>query len=101
MTLTIVGERFPLARPCLDVPDAVSEPSAARPFGLRFLRSGTAVAELSPPMSVYDDDLQMAVQPGTGEPVIFSPVAWDHSTTGEQDGHKGPSEEWKMDYAQG
>lgn len=99
--LTVAGERFPLARPCLYVPDAVDEPSAARPFGLRFLRSGTAVAELSPPMSDYDDALQMAVLPGTGQPVIFSPVAWDRTTTGDQDGNKGPSEEWKMDYAQG
>lgn len=101
MMLTSIDGRFPLARPRFDVPDAVGEPSAARPFGLRFLRSGTAVAELSPPMSDYDDDLQMAVLPGTREPVIFSPVAWDRTTTGDQDGHKGPSEEWKMDYAQG
>ncbi|MBV9161396.1 MAG: hypothetical protein JO309_11180 [Pseudonocardiales bacterium] len=99
--LTSVDARFPLARSCCDVPDVVGEPSAARSFGLRFPWSGTALAELSPPMSDYDDDLQMAVLPGTREPVICSPLTWDRTTIGDQDGHKGPSEEWKMDYAQG
>jgi putative ATP-grasp target RiPP len=97
--LASVGERFPLARSCGEVPDGTGEPSAARPFGLRFLRPGTAVAELSPPVSDYDDDLQMAVLPGTGEPVIFSPIAWERTTTGDLDGNRGPAEEWKTDYA--
>jgi putative ATP-grasp target RiPP len=101
MMLASVGGRFPLARPSAEVPDGVGEPSAARPFGLRFLRSGTAVAELSPPVSDYDDDLQMAVLPGTREPVIFSPLAWERTTTGDLGGPQGPPEEWRTDYARG
>lgn len=101
MMLVSVDWRFPLARPWGDVPDGVSEPSAARPFGLRFFKAGTAVAELSPPMSDYDDALQMAVLPGTGEPVIFGPLAWERTTTGDLGGPQGPPEEWKADYAHG
>lgn len=97
MMLVSVDGRFPLARPCGEVPDGTGEPSAARPFGLRFFQAGTAVAELSPPISDYDDALQMAVLPGTREPVIVNPVAWERTTTGDLGGHQ--PEEWKADYA--
>lgn len=66
---------------------------------MRFLKPGALAEEMSPPDAEFDDELQMAVLPGTGQPVIHSPQAWDRTTSGDLDGHKKPAEEWTMDYA--
>lgn len=98
--LAPVGYQFPLARSAFDLPSADDVPeSAPEPFGMRFFRLTGLVADMASVPYRYSRALQVAVtDDGTGTPLVTTIEAWDHTTTGEQDGNKGPSEEWKMDY---
>jgi hypothetical protein len=66
---------------------------------MRFFRPAGPVEDMEPVPYRYSTALQVAVtDDGTETPLVTTIEAWDRTTTGEQDGHKGPSEEFKMDY---
>lgn len=99
-----LSSRFALGRPRGGLTDPSPEGggTAGRPFGLRFF---TPAAETEgPPLPPYRycPARQLSVvNDGTDEPLLTRIMDWDHTTTGQLDGAKGPSEEWRLDYRAG
>lgn len=97
---SVLSGRFALGRPHAEMTyQAIrSGDRPSRPFGLRFFRPAGEARGPGLPYRYCPFRQLSVVDDGSEELVLNRVVNWDHTTTGELDGSKGPSEEWKMDY---
>ncbi|MGH3737987.1 MAG: putative ATP-grasp-modified RiPP [Micromonosporaceae bacterium] len=98
-SLATVGDRFALSRPCTDQPAGTEQPSAARPFGLRFAADPVST-EVALPAYEFDPVQQLLVDPATAEPWYRGLVDMTMNTTGisPDGGGSTGNEEYRPDY---